>query len=896
MVRLTRLLVKAAFLIGFASSVVHPAAGNPLSDISREKWAYQAIQSLAADGIIEGYPDGTFKGDRPLSRNEMAVIVARAIAKVQAGGASKADVQKVQELIDGLKDELDGLGVRVSNLEDSMQAIDARTKAAQGLTFSGDFRPNMTFRQVVAAPRTIADFTTAACTPPTAPTCGASSPADAFVTTFLLTDPSNNVFDPALSGIRLRYNDKFTIGYQINDNLNLTFPIRVVSYEYGGPFEQQQHYGFSPGVAVAVPKAGDLTSFVATFGDLDRMRPSLTGLAFRPPQDFEYAPYGAPLQAFAKGVSLSGTLGGLTDLYFSVGRLDQTYLYSNNGTNVLDPTGYGTNSVLFPVTPPQSAYSQTGPPGSNVTANTFTAGANGLQQVFLSRKALLGSVYISSCNGARFNAQGQFIGGVPPVAGSFCAGVPGVNFTYNDAYNNVTFTTVLPPGATVTLSYSSVGALDNTSAQRYMITSRINHQIRALPGSSVGLTFNRIFDLDNTQIADMQATPPHTLVSDTVFGIDVQFPLLRGRSSAPVFFAESASSRLHNDDRSTAAPFILGEKTDFATVFGFKFKAHTASGQVAYQTIGANFLAGTPFRYFGNAPNVFSYSTLPYFPGFFGLANNLMINRQLDAALGNGSKIAVNPALTYAYPIFNPFQAFGPNFYSAYVPNTQGITASLSAPVRIGAWNMKARLSAAHLAELTPNSLGAMQYCAGNPAAGCAFRSAVKQHDDALTLGAAFNIHTLGKLVTFDVSGTYERLSRQDRTGFPYVPYNPASQSVDRGVSAALPGGVSPVTFYPNFEDVKKKQFNVDAAFPLSKDMTVNLQYNTQSYVGAYQTSLSQNIAQRKDYYLGNVTYSIPRTNSAIVFSTRQYTYRDNYLPSYNLTQNRQDLNFTVKF
>lgn len=896
MVRLTLPLAYAALFIGLAFCVVVPAAANPLSDISREKWAYQAIQSLAADGVIEGYPDGTFKGDRPLSRNEMAVIVARAIAKVQASGASKADLQKVQELINGLKDELDGLGVRVTNLEDSMQALDARTKLAQGLTFTGDLRPNMSFRQIVAAPRTIANFTSAACTPPTAPTCGADSPADAFVTTFLLTDPSNNVFDPALSGIHLRYNDKFTIGYAIGDSVNLTFPIRIVSYEYGGPFEQQQHYGFSPGVAVAVARAGELSNFVATFGNLDTMRPSLTGLAFRPPQDFEYAPYGAPLQAFARGASFSGTLGGLTDVYFSVGRLDQTYLYSSNGTSVLDPTGYGTNSILFPVTPPQSAYSQTGPPGSSLSSNTFTAGANGLLQVFLSRKALLGSVYISSCNGARFNAQGQFTGGVPPAPGSFCAGVPGVNFTYNDAYNNVTFTTVLPPGATITLSYSGLDALNNSGAQRYMITSRINHQIRALPGSSVGLTFNRIFDLDNAQIVDLQTVPRHTLVSDTVFGIDVQFPLLGSRSSAPVFFAEAATSRLQNDDGSTTAPLSLGTKTDSATVFGFKFKTRTATGQVAYQTIGANFLAGTPSRYFGNAPNLFSYSTLPYFPGFFGLANNLTINRQLDAALGNGSKTSLDPALTYAYPIFNPFQAFGPNFYSAYVPNTQGVTVSLSAPVRIGAWNIRARLSAQHLAELSPNSFGAMQYCAATAVASCAFRSAVKQHDDAVTLGTAFNIHALGKLVTVDLSGTYERLTRQDKTGFPYVPYNPASQSADPAVTAALIGGVSPIRFYPNFADVKKKQFNVNAAIPLSKDMTVNLQYDTQSYAGGYQTSLNQNIAQHKDYYLGNVTYSIPRTNSAIVLSTRQYTYRDKYLPSYNLTQNRQDLNFTVKF
>ncbi|MDQ6826159.1 MAG: S-layer homology domain-containing protein, partial [Candidatus Eremiobacteraeota bacterium] len=658
--RLTALSALAVLCLTLLFPIVQAAGANPLSDISREKWAYQAIQSLAADGIVEGYPDGTFKGDRPLSRSEMAVIVARAISKVQAGGASKADVQKVQELINGLKDELDGLGVRVTNLEDSMQALDARTKVAQAITLSADLRPNMTFSQAVQSPRTIANFTAAACKPTTAPTCGATSKADAFVTTFLLSDPSNNFFDPALSGLALRYNDKFSFGYRVNDNLQVSFPVRILSYEFGGPFERGQHYGISPGVTIDVAKSGNLSNFIASFGDLETMKPSLAGLAFRPPEDSNYSPYGAPLQAFPKGVAFSGTLSGVTDIYLSISRLDQTYLYSSNGSALLDPNGYGSSVLLFPVTPPAGGYVQTGPPGNALTSNTFTAGTAGLQQIFLLRKAILGSVYISSCNGARFNAQGQFLGGRPPAAGSLCAGVPGLNFSYNDAYNSVAFSAVLPPGSTVTLTYMAVDASNNTNGQRYMVTSRINHQIASLPGASIGVTFNRIFDVGGVQAIDaVSSALVHSVVSDTVFGLDFQVPLLR-RNTGQLLFAEGASSRLRTDEGNAPSLLLAGTgKTDSAIVFGLKLRGRGTTAQIAYQTVGSNFLSGTPFRYFGNSPNLFSYSTLPYFPGFFGIGNNLAINRQLDIALGVGSQIAVNPALTYAYPIFNPFVGFG---------------------------------------------------------------------------------------------------------------------------------------------------------------------------------------------------------------------------------------------
>ena len=89
------------------------AAVNPFSDVPREHWAYDAVTQLAADGIIEGYGDGTFLGNRNITRYEMAQMVAKALARNPQG----TDRAALDRLAAEFADELNNLGVRVSELE-----------------------------------------------------------------------------------------------------------------------------------------------------------------------------------------------------------------------------------------------------------------------------------------------------------------------------------------------------------------------------------------------------------------------------------------------------------------------------------------------------------------------------------------------------------------------------------------------------------------------------------------------------------------------------------------------------------------------------------------------------------------------------------------------------------
>ncbi len=104
-----------ALVVGAASTTF--AAANPFEDVPADHWAYDAIAQLAADGVIEGYGDGTYRGDQEITRYEMAQMIARAMAK---GGGDKALIDK---LAAEFADELNNLGVRVSALEKKVDNV-----------------------------------------------------------------------------------------------------------------------------------------------------------------------------------------------------------------------------------------------------------------------------------------------------------------------------------------------------------------------------------------------------------------------------------------------------------------------------------------------------------------------------------------------------------------------------------------------------------------------------------------------------------------------------------------------------------------------------------------------------------------------------------------------------
>ncbi|KAF1082577.1 MAG: hypothetical protein GQF41_1298 [Candidatus Rifleibacterium amylolyticum] len=107
------------------------ATAEPFKDVPFSHWAYDAVNKLAAKGILQGYPDGTFKGKQTVTRYALAMVTAKMLANVEqmletgvgSNLVTKADLQTLEKLTVEFADELALLGVKVTALEDDMQVV-----------------------------------------------------------------------------------------------------------------------------------------------------------------------------------------------------------------------------------------------------------------------------------------------------------------------------------------------------------------------------------------------------------------------------------------------------------------------------------------------------------------------------------------------------------------------------------------------------------------------------------------------------------------------------------------------------------------------------------------------------------------------------------------------------
>lgn len=116
------------------------------SDVPAGHWAKEAVERIAACGLITGFPDGTFRGNQNLTRYQAALIFQRLLNEIQQGGEcvrgsgngqgqgglSEEDLTVIRNAVQELAAELAALGVRVSALEDNAATKDdiARLEAA----------------------------------------------------------------------------------------------------------------------------------------------------------------------------------------------------------------------------------------------------------------------------------------------------------------------------------------------------------------------------------------------------------------------------------------------------------------------------------------------------------------------------------------------------------------------------------------------------------------------------------------------------------------------------------------------------------------------------------------------------------------------------------------------
>ena len=108
-------LLKAAAAVVFTCAAFHVQAANPFTDVDTNSWAYQAVSKLSAENVVEGYPDGTFRGEKNISRYEVAQIIARLVARKDSLTADQQAT--VDKLAQSYRDDLANLASASLNLK-----------------------------------------------------------------------------------------------------------------------------------------------------------------------------------------------------------------------------------------------------------------------------------------------------------------------------------------------------------------------------------------------------------------------------------------------------------------------------------------------------------------------------------------------------------------------------------------------------------------------------------------------------------------------------------------------------------------------------------------------------------------------------------------------------------
>lgn len=104
------------------------AASPSFNDVPKDHWAYNAVNNLVKAGLIEGYNDGTYRGDKTITRYEFAVAITKALQNYdEANDANKATIDKLTQ---EFATELNTLGTRVTKVENKIGTF----------KFNGDFR------------------------------------------------------------------------------------------------------------------------------------------------------------------------------------------------------------------------------------------------------------------------------------------------------------------------------------------------------------------------------------------------------------------------------------------------------------------------------------------------------------------------------------------------------------------------------------------------------------------------------------------------------------------------------------------------------------------------------------------------------------------------------------
>jgi hypothetical protein len=142
--KMFRRVLTLAVLGAALFSVLVTQARAEFPDVPRDHWAYDAVTYLEGEGFIIGYPDGTFLGDRTLTRYEFAMVVSRLydqfLDMIDEGEEPEIDAEAILDMlmeefqpeIDELRELIAGNTARIEGLEGTVTDLDSRVTEIGG--------------------------------------------------------------------------------------------------------------------------------------------------------------------------------------------------------------------------------------------------------------------------------------------------------------------------------------------------------------------------------------------------------------------------------------------------------------------------------------------------------------------------------------------------------------------------------------------------------------------------------------------------------------------------------------------------------------------------------------------------------------------------------------------
>lgn len=139
-------------VLGTAAVPAALASEPQITDVAPGHWAYQAVKKLVSQGYLGLYPDNTFRGDQPVDRYTLAVLVSRLLADAVSGKTAlgKEDADLLRRLTGEFRQELASLSVRTTTLEEAIKQYE-RDRTAMSADMAVWHSETMKAREELAA-------------------------------------------------------------------------------------------------------------------------------------------------------------------------------------------------------------------------------------------------------------------------------------------------------------------------------------------------------------------------------------------------------------------------------------------------------------------------------------------------------------------------------------------------------------------------------------------------------------------------------------------------------------------------------------------------------------------------------------------------------------------------